>query len=198
MRKLSEDKLLIATHNKGKLKEFRSLLGTHVKEIVSAGELDLTAPEETGQTFYDNALIKAKTAAEATGIPSLADDSGLCVTALDGGPGVRSARWAEDAGDFPTAMKKIHEAIGSAKDRSAYFICSLVLFWPDGQSFSVEGRCDGSIVWPMRGLGGHGYDPIFLPEGAGQTFAEMESSEKDKESHRGCALRELAKMFELK
>ncbi|HBM90979.1 MAG TPA: non-canonical purine NTP pyrophosphatase, partial [Rhodospirillaceae bacterium] len=143
-------------------------------------------------------FIKAKAAGEATGIPSLADDSGLCVNALGGKPGVLSARWAHDAGSFPVAMQRLHEALKESKDRTAFFVCSLVLFWPDGQSISVEGRCDGALVWPMRGTGGHGYDPIFQPLGEMRTFAEMEASEKDNESHRGRALRALAEMFSQK
>lgn len=198
MHKLPTDKLLIATHNKGKLAEFRQLLGPYVKEIISAGELNLPEPEETGETFYDNALLKAQAAMQATGIPSLADDSGLCVNALDGQPGVFSARWAGPEKDLNMAMQRVHQELGQTQDRSAYFVCALVLVWPNGQNVQVEGRCDGDLVWPPRGTGGHGYDPVFQPTGETRTFAEMAAEEKDKESHRGRALTALRCLFDQK
>ncbi|MGE0109681.1 MAG: RdgB/HAM1 family non-canonical purine NTP pyrophosphatase [Bdellovibrionales bacterium] len=193
MRKI--DKLIIATHNQGKLKEFRALLADQVSEVLSAGELGLPEPEETGVTFYENARLKACAAAEATGLPALADDSGLCVSALHDAPGIYSARWAKEAGGFPKAMARIHQELGNTADRHAYFICSLVLYWPDGEEIAVEGRCDGTLVWPPRGSGGHGYDPMFVPEGETNTFAEMEASVKDEQSHRGRALQKLQELF---
>ena len=195
MRKI--EKLLIATHNKGKLKEFKALLGAFIPKIVSAGDLNLDEPEETGTTFYENALLKARTAAKVSGFPALADDSGLCVNVLNGQPGIYSARWAGEPRDFDMAMKRIHDALGEAQDRSAYFICSLVLCWPDGEFLSVEGRCDGTLVWPPRlGGHGHGYDPMFQPTGNTRTFSEMEDVEKDAQSHRGEALNKLKALFD--
>lgn len=184
-------RLVIATHNQGKLAEFRALLRKHVPEIVSAGELGLPEPEETGTTFVENALLKAQAAAKAANCVALADDSGLCVTALNGDPGLYSARWAGPAKDFAMAMQKVHEALDESADRSAYFISVLALVWPDGRQEVFEGRSEGQIVWPPRGDRGHGYDPIFQPDGETQTFAEMLPAEKDAISHRGKALRQL-------
>lgn len=183
--------LVIATHNPGKLTEFRALLRDHVPNIASAGELGLPEPEETGTTFVENALLKATAAAKASNRVALADDSGLCVTALQGDPGLYSARWAGPNKDFASAMRKVHEALGDNPDRSAYFIAVLALVWPDGRQEIFEGRSDGQIVWPPRGTHGHGYDPIFQPEGETRTFAEMPPGEKDAISHRGKALRSL-------
>ena len=184
-------RLVIATHNQGKLAEFRALLRNHVPEIVSAGELGLPDPEETGTTFVENALLKAQAAARAANCVALADDSGLCVTALNGDPGLYSARCAGPAKDFAIAMRKVHEALGESADRSAYFISVLALVWPNGRQEVFEGRIDGQIVWPPRGAHGHGYDPIFQPDGETRTFAEMLPAEKDAISHRGKALRQL-------
>lgn len=191
MRRFSDDILIIATHNQGKFREFQELLEPYVKEIVSAEQAGLPDTEETGETFADNAILKAKAAARKAGRAALADDSGLCVTALDGKPGLHSARWAGPDRDFKLAMKSVHEAMGAAHDRSACFICVLALAWPDGHTELVEGRCDGMIVWPPRGEQGHGYDPFFAPLGHERTFAEMSAIEKQALSHRGVALREL-------
>lgn len=198
MRKI--EKLLIATHNNGKLKEFRALLHDYIDDVVSAGELNLPEPEETGTTFHDNAILKARVAAEATGLPAMADDSGLCVNALGGEPGIYSARWAQESEsgprNFDVAMNRIHEKMGDSKDRSAYFICALVLYWPDGEYIAVEGRCDGVLVWPARGEHGHGYDPVFQPDGETRTFSQMDAAEKDARSHRGIALEKLKALFD--
>ena len=196
MRHFSDDILIIATHNQGKFGEFQELLEPYVKEIVSAEQAGVPEPEETGETFAENALLKAKASAKASGRAALADDSGLCVTALDGKPGLHSARWAGLDRDFKLAMKSVHDALGGASDRSAYFTCVLALAWPDGHAETVEGRCDGTIVWPPRGDQGHGYDPIFMPLGHNRTFAEMSAVEKQALSHRGIASRELVvKLF---
>ena len=187
------NRLVIATHNNGKLGEFRNLLGNLVPEIVSAGALGLPSPEETGTTFVENALLKAKAAAEATGSLALADDSGLCVTALGGDPGLYSARWAQP--DAAAGMQRVLAALGDAADRSAYFICVLALYWPDGRTEIIEGRIDGTIASTPRGKGGHGYDPIFIPAGYTRTFAEMSEEEKNAISHRGQAIQKLVARF---
>jgi XTP/dITP diphosphohydrolase len=187
--------LIIATHNTGKLREFQALLKPYVKHITSAGELELVEPEETGTTFAENALLKAR-AASHTGHMALADDSGLCVNALGGDPGLYSARWAGPDKNFRAAMQKIHDALGHTKDHSAYFICVLALVWPDDRSERFEGRVDGTIVWPPRGDKGHGYDPVFVPKGDTRTFAEMPEEEKNTISHRGIAVRKLIAFFE--
>ncbi len=189
-------RLVIATHNKGKLREFQALLSPFVGEMVSAGELGLPEPEETGTTFQENALIKARAAAKASRLPALADDSGLCVKALSGEPGIYSARWAGPGKDFMKAMRRIHEELAENEDRSAFFIAALALVWPDGREELFEGRCEGTIVWPPRGDKGHGYDPCFQPAGETRTFAEMKAAEKDAQSHRGRAVRALKKRLE--
>ena len=196
-RAFTGDHLVVATHNRGKLAEFRDLLRPHGVEVVSAGELGLAEPAEDGGSFAANALIKARAAALATGLPAVADDSGLVVHGLDGLPGVRSARWAEECGSFEAAMRRVHDELAArfgafdAADRSAHFACALCLFWPDGHHEAVEGRVEGEIVWPPRGAGGFGYDPIFVPRTATLTFAEMPPREKHALSHRGQALRAL-------
>jgi len=184
-------RLVIATHNAGKFREFHELLSPYVPDIVSAGELGLPSPEETGATFAENAILKAKAAGKASGSYALADDSGLCVTALGGKPGIHSARWAEPKGNFPLAMQRIQKELGAAEDRSAYFICVLTLCGPDGVCESVEGRVDGTLAHAPRGTNGHGYDPLFIPNGFGVTFAEMSDEEKNNISHRGKAARAL-------
>ncbi len=196
MRRFDGGKLVLATHNKGKLAEFRDLLAPYGVEVVSAGELNLPEPEENGVDFRENALIKAHAAAKAAALPALADDSGLCVTALGGKPGLYSSRWGGPEKDFLKAMRRVHEELGEASDRSAYFICVLALVWPDGHEEIVEGRREGEIVWPLRGAGGHGYDPCFQPKGESRTFAEMDGEEKHALSHRGRALRALLPLFE--
>jgi len=195
MRHVVGDRLVIATHNKGKLREFATLLEFHVKNIISSGDLGLPEPEETGTTFAENAILKARAAAKAADNVALADDSGLCVTALGGAPGIFSARWAGPAKDFEMAMRRVNEELASAQDRSAAFVCVLALAWPDQHAETVEGRVDGSIIWPPRGEQGHGYDPVFVPAGHHHTFAEMPPEEKDALSHRGKAARELIRKY---
>ena len=154
--------------------------------------LGLPEPEETGATFVENAELKARAAAKESDIPSLADDSGLTVMALNGAPGVYSARWAGPNKNFPSAMARVERELAGKSDRRAAFICALVLAWPDGHCETVEGRVDGTIVWPPRGNKGFGYDPIFLPDGLALTFGEMDQDAKDRISHRGDAFRKLA------
>ncbi len=184
--------LVIASHNAGKAREIAVLLAPYGVEIKSAAELGLPEPEETGETFAENAAIKARAAAERSGLVALADDSGLSVAALDGAPGIRSARWAGPGRDFSLAMTRVHDALGDAVDRGAAFICCLCLVWPDGEERCFEGRCEGTLVWPPRGDHGFGYDPIFQPRGHTRTFGEMAPEEKDAISHRARAFEKLA------
>ncbi len=172
-------KVVIATHNAGKLAEMRELLAPFGIEAVSAGELGLAEPDETGTMFAENAAIKAKAAADATGLPAFADDSGLCVDALDGAPGIFSARWAGPAKDFAGAMARIFSELDrrDAQDRRAHFVSALVLAWPDGHTELFEGRVFGDLV-AARGTAGFGYDPIFRPDGHDRTFGEMSAAEK--------------------
>ncbi|WP_336761965.1 RdgB/HAM1 family non-canonical purine NTP pyrophosphatase [Asaia sp. VD9] len=181
-------RIVLASHNKGKLVEFQALLAGSGIEIVSAAELELPEPEETADSFEGNAAIKARAASEATGLPALSDDSGFCVSALHGRPGVYSARWAGPDGDMMHAMQRIHDEMGAHEDRSAAFVAVLCLAWPDGVTRFVEGRCSGQVCWPPRGDKGHGYDPIFVPEGERRSFAELSADEKNATSHRGRAL----------
>jgi XTP/dITP diphosphohydrolase len=200
MHKLS-GKLVIATHNAGKLKEIAALLAPYGLECISAGSLGLPEPAETGSSFAANALIKAQAAAEASGLPALADDSGLCVKALQGRPGVYTADWAErqrfegDPGrDWYMAMGKVEGLLcelGPHVDRSAYFACVLALAWPDGTHAVYEGRVEGALTWPPRGKLGFGYDPAFVPAGRAQTFAELDPPEKHRISHRADAFAKL-------
>lgn len=192
------EKLVIATHNPGKLKEIQDLLAPLGIDCVSAAELGLPEPEEIGNTFVDNADLKAREAADLSGLPALADDSGLAVDALHGLPGIFSARWAEDEGgnrDFMRAMERVWrevEASGPESSRAAHFACALSLARPDdGQVESFEGRVDGTLVWPPRGDRGFGYDPMFVPVGYEQTFGEMDPEEKHRISHRADAFRKL-------
>lgn len=185
-------KLLLATHNKGKVAEMSAMLAPYGVEVTSAGELGLPEPAETENTFVGNALIKARAAAAASGLPVLADDSGLCVNALNGDPGVYSADWAGTPRDFNVAMKKVHDALGDATDRSAYFISVFAIVMPDGTEQIFEGRCNGQIIWPPRGDGGHGYDPVFMADGESRTFGEMMLDEKAKFSHRARAFEKFA------
>ncbi|MDE2577224.1 MAG: RdgB/HAM1 family non-canonical purine NTP pyrophosphatase [Hyphomicrobiales bacterium] len=176
-----EGRLVIATHNAGKLWEMRELLAPYGVDAVSAGELGLPEPEETGTTFAANALIKAQAAARAANLPAFADDSGLCVAALGGAPGIYSARWAGEQRDFAAAMARIErelQAAGARQPWRAYFISALAVAWPDGHTEEFEGRVDGDLVFPPRGAKGFGYDPIFLPDGLAKTFGEMMSVEK--------------------
>ncbi len=187
MRKFTGDELVIATHNAGKAREISALLSPYVSTFFTAHDLDLEEPEETGLTFAENAILKAQAAAQSSGKICLADDSGLAVNALNGDPGIYSARWGGADKDFNLAMNKVHEALGDAADRSASFVCTLALGWPDGHSEVFEGRVNGQIIWPMRGEKGFGYDPIFQADGYDITFAEMNSDEKQAISHRARA-----------
>ena len=192
-RHFTGDRLLVATHNKGKLEEMAHLLTPFGVTVVGAGEMDLPEPEETEDTFVGNARIKAHAAARATGLPALSDDSGITIDALDGAPGVYTADWAEtpNGRDFIMAMTRTHEELeakGAPHPRLAQFRCTLVLAWPDGHDEVFEGVMPGQVVWPMRGEQGHGYDPIFVPEGYDITFGEMDRWEKNKISHRARAV----------
>jgi len=181
------DQLVIASHNRGKIPEFGRLLAPLGLQLSSAADYGLPEPEETGTSFAENALIKAQAAAKGTGILSLADDSGLAVTALNGDPGIYSARWAGATKDFAAAMQKIENLLVGQTDRSAKFVTVLALCYPDGTGETFVGEIHGEIVWPPRGTGGFGYDAIFQPDGYTQTFAEMSAVEKDKLSHRAQA-----------
>jgi XTP/dITP diphosphohydrolase len=190
------EKLVLATHNRGKVKEIADLMAPYRIEVVSASELGLPEPEETGTTFVENAELKARAAAFASGLPALADDSGLSVHALNGAPGIYSARWAGPEKDFSLAMRRVEKELGNAKDRRAAFICALALAWPDGETEVFEGRVDGVLIWPPRGDKGFGYDPVFVPEGHDRTFGEMEPARKHEISHRARAFARLRKLLE--
>ena len=191
MRKFKDKKLLIASHNAGKVREIKELLLPFGLEIISAADLKIEEPEETEPTFEGNARLKALYCAKASQLPSLADDSGLVIAALDGQPGVYSARWAGPEKDFNKAMKRIEDELFGKNNRSAYFICSLALAWPDGYVQTFEGRWNGMLTFPARGLNGFGYDPIFIPNGSQITAAEMTPQEKQKLSHRAKAFKKL-------
>jgi XTP/dITP diphosphohydrolase len=193
-------KVVIATHNPGKLVEMRELLAPHGVDAISAAELNLPEPEETGKTFLENAHIKATAAAKAAQLPALADDSGLTVDALGGEPGIYSARWAGPDKDFSRAMRVIDEKLKlagatDAARRRAAFVAALSVVWPDGHEEAVEGRVEGPLVWPPRGTKGFGYDPMFLPDGHGRTFGEMSSEEKHGLPPRGIGLSHRARAF---
>lgn len=193
MRRFQERQLLVATHNAGKLEEMRALLAPHGVAVMSSGEMGLPEPEETEETFLGNARIKAHSAAKATGLPALADDSGIEVFALDGAPGVHTADWAETGNgrDFMLAMTRTRDALlarGASEPWNACFQCTLVLAWPDGHDEVFTGTASGHLVWPIRGQEGHGYDPMFVPEGETRTFAEISAQEKNKISHRAKAI----------
>ncbi len=190
-RLFTADRLLVATHNPGKLAEIAELLAPFAVAVAGAGSLGLDAPEETGASFVENAVIKAQAAAAASGRPALADDSGLGVDALDGRPGIHSARWAGPNKDFAVAMARVEKALDGQADRRAHFISALVLAWPDGHAECFEGRVDGRLVWPPRGNRGFGYDPMFVPDGHRQTFGEMPAQTKHGISHRAVAFRKL-------
>jgi XTP/dITP diphosphohydrolase len=194
IRKLQPGKLVIASHNPGKVREIRALLGPYGIEPVSAAELDLPEPEETGTTFVANAELKALQAADLSGLPALADDSGLCVEALNGDPGIFSARWAGETKDFGIAMQRVEDklaALPPETGRDAHFVCALALAWPDGHVEWFEGRADGVLVWPPRGDRGFGYDPVFVPNGHDVTYGEMDPEAKHAMSHRADAFRQL-------
>lgn len=180
-------KLVLASHNAGKLREIEALLRPLGIEVISAGALGLPEPAEDAPDFAGNARIKALAAAIASGLPALSDDSGFCVAALDGAPGVLSARWAGPAKDFAAAMATVNERTGANPDRRAWFVAALCLAWPDGHADTFLGRIDGTVVWPPRGNRGFGYDPMFVPEGGQQTFGEMAADEKHAVSHRARA-----------
>jgi len=196
VRKFSGDTLLVATHNAGKLEEIAALLSPYGVRVVGAADKGLAEPEETETSFVGNARIKAHAAAKATGLPALADDSGLEIEALNGQPGVYTADWAEtETGrDFVMAMTKAHDMLVNSvapQPWAARFCCTLVLAWPDGHDEVFLGSISGRITWPMRGDQGHGYDPIFQPDGFQQTFAEMDRWEKNRMSHRADAFKKL-------
>jgi XTP/dITP diphosphohydrolase len=185
--------LVIASHNPGKLREIEDLLRPHEVAVVSAASLGLPEPVENAPDFVGNARIKAVAAATASGRPALADDSGFCAAALEGRPGVLSARWAGPGKDFAKAMARVNAELADLDDDRAWFICALCLAWPDGHADTFVGRVDGTMVWPPRGENGFGYDPIFLPAGAHETFGEMEPEAKHAVSHRARAFAQLLK-----
>ena len=196
-RRFTDTKLVLASHNKGKLAEFQRLFAPLGVELVGAGALGLAEPPETGTTFIENALIKARAAVAASGLPALADDSGIAVHRLGGAPGVYSADWAGPGKDFAPAMQRIEDGLKGETDRTAAFVAVLVLAWPDGHYETAEGRVEGQVVWPPRGSGGFGYDPMFVPEGETETFGEMAIGEagfarKAAFSHRARAFAALA------
>ena len=192
-------KLVVASHNAGKVREINSLIAPYGLEAVSAGALGLAEPDETGTMFASNARIKSRAAAQASGLPALADDSGICIDALDGAPGIFSARWGGAAKDFGAAMERVQRELqirGAMlpSERSAHFVSVLSLSWPDGEDQIFEGRSFGEVVWPPRGTLGFGYDPMFLPDGYEQTFGEMDAETKDKISHRARAFEKFMKV----
>ncbi len=200
MPKLSPGRLVIASHNPGKVREIDVLLRPYGIEPVSAASLGLPEPEETGTTFAANALLKAVSSCDLSGLPALADDSGLCVDALGGAPGVYTANWAETGGhgqagrDWMFAMETVEQklaALGPKVSRKAHFVCTLALVWPDGSDAIFEGRADGTLVWPPRGNRGFGYDPMFVPDGFTETFGEMDPAAKHRMSHRADAFAKL-------
>jgi XTP/dITP diphosphohydrolase len=184
-------KLVIASHNPGKVREIGDLLRPFAIETVGAAALGLAEPEETGTTFVENAALKARAAATAAKLPALADDSGLAVAALDGAPGIYSARWAGPKKDFSLAMRKVEDALKGKTDRRAAFIAALALAWPDGACEVFEGTVEGTLVWPPRGEKGFGYDPVFVPLGHTITFGEMDPAKKHTMSHRARAFAKL-------
>ena len=201
MRRFIDDRLLVATHNRGKLEEITDLLDGYAIRVVGAAELGLDEPEETGTSFVANARIKAHAASRATGLPALADDSGIEIDALGGAPGVHTADWAETPSgrDFVLAMTRTHDALldsGAAQPWTARFCCTFVLAWPDGHDETFEGHMNGQITWPMRGDEGYGYDPIFQPDGHDITFGQMNRREKNRISHRADAFRKLKAVFQ--
>ncbi len=192
-RKLRGEKILIATHNAGKLEEFREIFAPHGIEVTSAGEMKLAEPPETEDTFVGNARIKAKAAVDATGLVTIADDSGLCVDALAGAPGVYTADWAGPNRDWMMAMRTVEEKLQAAGahekvKRGASFNCTLIVLWPDGHERIYVGQAPGHLAWPPKGAFGHGYDPVFVPEGFDISFGEMSHEQKNGISHRARAL----------
>ena len=190
-RRFAGGDLVIASHNPGKVREIDELLRPFKAAAVSAGTLGLPEPEETGTTFEANAELKALAAARGSGKPALADDSGLCVAALGGDPGIYSARWAGPGKDFALAMRKVEDGLAGKTDRRAFFVAALSLAWPDGHVETFRGEVHGTLVWPPRGTRGFGYDPMFLPTGRTLTFGEMDPDAKHAISHRAVAFRKL-------
>ncbi len=189
---LRGSKLVVATHNPGKVVEINTLIAPYGLEAIAAGALGLPEPDETGTMFASNARIKARAAADAAGLPALADDSGLCIDSLDGAPGIFSARWGGTSKDFSAAMERVNRELelrGARlpSDRAAHFVSALCLSWPGGEDQIFEGRAFGEVVWPPRGNLGFGYDPIFVPDGYKQTFGELDAATKDRISHRARA-----------
>ncbi len=195
-RRFDGDALVIASHNRGKVQEIADLLAPFARSFAAAADHGVSEPEETGTSFTANAELKARHTAEATGLPALADDSGLVVPGLGGEPGVHTALWAQTpngARDFAMAMRRLNDAMEArgVTDRKAYFVCALALAWPDGHAETVEGEAHGVLVWPPRGDRGFGFDPMFVPEGSTRTYAEIEPAEKHRTSHRAAAFRQL-------
>ena len=190
-RQFTENRLVIASHNPGKVREISDLLTPWSVSVVSAAELDLPEPEETGLSFRANAKLKSDAAAFVARLPALADDSGLAVNALNGAPGIYSARWAGAEKNFSVAMARVNREMGDNPDRGAQFVCALALTWPDGHSEVFEGSVGGTLVWPPRGTRGFGYDPMFLGDGDAGTYGEIAPEEKHVKSHRAIAFRKL-------
>jgi XTP/dITP diphosphohydrolase len=190
-RKFSDGTLVLASHNQGKLVELADLMRPFGVGVVSAGDLGLPEPEETGDSFEANARLKAAASAEGSGLPALADDSGICVVALDGRPGIHSARWAGPERDFGLAMERVERELAGRADRRAYFVSALSLAWPDGHIETFEGRVHGWLVWPPRGDKGFGYDPMFVPDGETRTYGEVNQGWKHRTSHRARAFEKL-------
>ena len=195
LRKFRETTIVIASHNEGKVSEIADLLIPLGISIISSRDINLPEPEETGTTFIENAELKARLAAKLSGLPAIADDSGLCISALGGAPGIYSARWAGENKNFNAAMERVADALlmSGQYDRKASFHCALSLGWPDGKNESVEGVLTGQIIWPARGNKGFGYDPMFVPDGYTETFGEMEPNKKHAISHRAVAYDKLIK-----
>ena len=190
-RKLGPGRLVIATHNPGKKRELVELLTPFHIDVIAAGDLGLPEPDETGTTFEANAALKALAATTATQLPALADDSGVAVTALNGAPGIYTARWAGPNKDFRIGMERVHKEIGANPDRSATFVSVITLAWPDGHMETFRGEIDGTLVWPPRGTNGFGFDPMFAPEHGPLTFGEMKPAQKNLLNHRARAFKKL-------
>ena len=190
-RRFTEGRLVVASHNAGKVTEIGDLLAPYDLDVVSAAELNLPEPEETGTTFVANAILKSEAAVQGSNLPCLADDSGLAVAGLEGDPGIYSARWAGPERDFKAAMALVNDKLGDNPNRRAHFISVLSLAWPDGHMENFEGRIYGTLVWPPRGRCGFGYDPIFMPDGRDKTFGEIPYDEKQRISHRAVAFQKL-------
>mgnify|MGYP001463179644 FL=1 len=190
-RRFTEGRLVVASHNAGKVTEIGDLLAPYDLDVISAAELNLPKPEETGTTFVANAILKAEAAVQGSNLPCLADDSGLAVAGLEGDPGIYSARWAGPERDFKAAMALVNDKLGDNPNRRAYFISVLSLAWPDGHMENFEGRVYGTLVWPPRGRCGFGYDSMFMPDGHDKTFGEIPYDEKQRISHRAVAFQKL-------